>query len=243
MHWVKKIAPKLKSLYFRGRLRLNRALGLPAQTRKDIQLFKTVFDNFALGKKIRIFEWGSGFSTTYYANYLLRKGIEFEWHSIDNNRIWHEEVKSKVKEKGFQQYIQLYIKEFLPFWEKPGWGSIPPACGVFSPSTESEKDYVNFPRELNSKFDIVIIDARFRRHCIQTAKTVLLPEGIIIMHDAEKVHYHVGLETFQYSRFFHGGSWFPFQEIPNKVWIGSDGNSQIFESLENSNVQLIGERI
>mgnify|MGYP000188633835 CR=1 FL=1 len=63
------------------------------------------------------------------------------------------------------------------------------------------------------------------------------------MHDAEKAHYHVGLDAFQYRRFFHGGSWFPFQEIPNKVWIGSFGNSQIFESLKKSNAQLVGEKI
>lgn len=239
----KKIIRKLQSQYFKGKLFMHGILGLPAQTGREMQIFKAVFDNFSPNKKIKIFEWGSGFSTIYYASYLRKKSIEFEWYSVDNNKAWHEKVKSKVENIGLQQQVQLYLKEFPSFWEKPGWGPIPPVCGAFAPSTENERDYINLPRELNIKFDIVIVDARFRRHCIQTAKTVLLPEGIVVMHDAEKAHYHVGLEAFQYSRFFHGGSWFPFQEISNKVWIGSVGNSQIFESLKKSNVQFVGEEI
>ncbi len=228
-----KIVWKLQSQYSRGKLFMHSKLGLPAQTRKEIRFFRTVFDNLAPDKKIKIFEWGSGFSTIYYASYLLRKGVAFEWHSMDNNRIWHEEVNSKVKKKGLQQHVQLYLKEFPPFWEKPGWswGAIPPPCGAFAPSTENERDYINLPRELNNKFDIVIVDARFRRHCIQTAKKVLAPEGIVLMHDAQKVHYHFGLDDFPYNKFVSGGSWFPFQEIPNKVWIGSIENSEILNVL------------
>lgn len=210
---------------------INKKLGLPAQTRKEKQIFKAILDNY-INKKIKIFEWGSGYSTIYYAEYLRKKGAEFEWHSIDNNKDWHEKIKSKVERKGLQPFVRMYLKEFLPFWEKPGWGPIPPACGVFGPKSESEKAYINFPRILNDNFNIVIIDARFRRHCIQTAKEVLLPEGIVILHDAQKAHYHVGLYDFQYRKFLLGGSWYPFQKIPNKVWIGSTGNSKIFEALK-----------
>ena len=210
---------------------VNNKLGLPAQTKKEIQIFKAILDNYK-GEKIKIFEWGSGYSTIYYAEYLRKKGAEFEWHSIDNNKAWHEDVKSKVERKGLQPSVHLYLKEFLSFWVKPGWGPIPPPCGIFGPKSENEKAYVNFPRLLNVRFDIVIIDARFRRHCIQTAKEVLLPEGIVIMHDAQKVHYHVGLDNFQYRAFLHSGSWYPFQKIANKIWIGSIGNSKIFEALK-----------
>jgi len=231
---INRIGQKLQFLYFKGKLLINSILGLPAQTRKEIQIFKTIFDNFIDNKRIRIFEWGTGFSTIYYSEYLRKKGAEFEWHTIDNNKAWHEKVKSKVKKKGLQPYVQMYLKEFLPFWEKPGWVGIPAACGVFGPKSEREKAYIDFPLLLDDKFDIVIVDARFRRHCIQTAKQVLTPGGIVIMHDAQKEHYHVGLDDFQYSKFFHSGSWYPFQKIPNKVWVGSVGNSKIFELLSDS---------
>ena len=61
-------------------------LGLPAQTSEEIRIFKTMFDNYMDKKEIKIFEWGSGFSTIYYSEYLRKKGAAFEWHSIDNNK-------------------------------------------------------------------------------------------------------------------------------------------------------------
>ncbi len=216
---------------FSANMFINKKSGLPAQTKKEIQIFKAILDN-NLNKKVKIFEWGSGYSTIYYSQYLEKKGTEFEWHSIDNNKAWHEEVKSKVERKGLQPYVRLYLKEFLPFWEKSRWGPIPPPCGIFGPKSENEKAYVNFPRLLNVRFDIVIIDARFRRHCVQIARDVLGPEGIVILHDAQKVHYHVGLDNFQYRTFIDSGSWYPFQIIPNEVWIGSMQNSKIFEAMK-----------
>jgi len=233
MYRNSKVVRNIQALYFKNKLLINSILGLPAQTSEEIQIFKTIFDHFLDQKKIKIFEWGSGFSTIYYSEYLRKKGAAFEWHSIDNNKAWHEKVKSKVNKKGLQPYVQLYLKEFIPFWEKSGWGTIPPPCGVFSPKSENEKAYINFPKLLNDKFDIVIVDARFRRHCIQTAKETVFPEGIVIMHDAQKMHYHAGLDDFQYNIFIHSGSWYPFQKIPNKVWIGSIGNSKIFELLSD----------
>ncbi len=182
-------------------------------------------------KKIRVFEWGSGFSTVYYARYLRKKAISFEWHAIDNNKLWHQKIKNMVKDKGFDNCINLYLKEFLPFWEKPGWGIVPPPCGVFSPKEENELSYVNFPKTINEKFDVMIIDARFRRHCLPVAKEVLASQGIIVLHDAQKPHYQIGVEKFPFQRFIDSGAWAPFQPIPNKVWVGVADNKKLFDSL------------
>ncbi len=223
---------KLQSLYFNGKLFVNGKVGLPAQTGKEIRLFKAIFDNFMDRERINIFEWGSGLSTIYYAEYLKRNSMEFRWHSIDNNKTWHDIVTTKVKDHQLQEYVQLYLKEFRPFWEKPDWGKVPPECGVFSPKSENEKAYIDFPRLLDDHFDIVIIDARFRRHCVRTAGKVLKSDSIVVMHDAQKEHYHVGLDAFQFNSFFPGGSWYPFQEEPNRVWVGSMDNQKIFEALK-----------
>jgi len=230
LKYFNKVGKKLQSLYFLSKMRINGLVGLPAQTREEVKIFKKIFDSFAVNEKLNIFEWGSGFSTVYYAEYLRKRGGEFQWHSVDNNKVWHEKIKMEVNKKGLQPYVQLYLKEFIPFWEKPGWGTIPPPCGVFSPKSKNEKVYINFPRLLDAKFDIVIVDARFRRHCVQTTKDVILPEGIVIMHDAQKAQYHVGLDDFQYNKFYESGTWYPFQEIPNKVWIGSIQNRKIFDN-------------
>ena len=52
------------------------------------------------------------------------------------------------------------------------------------------------------------------------------------MHDAQKTHYHSGLDGFQYGQFFKTGKWHPFQELPNEVWVVSVGNSKVFEALK-----------
>jgi len=223
---------KFQSVYFKVSMCVRGVLGLPAQTRKDIQIFKGIFEDFS-GKKINIFEWGSGFSSIYFSEYLRKRNVEFQWHSIDNNKTWHEKVLLMLKKRGLNAYVQLYLKEFLSFWEKPEWRwkNIPPPCGMFRPKSESERSYVSFPKSLNKKFDVIIIDARFRRHCLRIAKEVLSPQGVVVMHDAQKKHYHSGLELFQYGKFFETGEWYPFQEIPNKVWVGSMGNKRIYDAL------------
>lgn len=232
MSRINRVEQKLQYLYFKGKLLINSVLGLPAQTRKEIEIFKTIFNNIIDNKKIKVFEWGSGFSTIYYAEYLKRRGADFEWDSIDNNKIWHKKVKLMLKNKNLEQNIYLHLKEFLPFWEKPGWGATPPPCGKFCPKSDNEKAYTEFPKVLNGKFDIVIIDARFRRHCIKTAKKVLAPGGVVIMHDAHKLHYHVGLDDYRFSMFRQSGKWYPLQEKSNMLWIGSNEDSKAIHEVK-----------
>lgn len=234
----KKIENKLHSLFFSMRLFVNGKMGLPAQTRQEIGIFKAVFGGIARdavkeGKRINIFEWGSGFSTLYYASYLRKRRIRFKWDSIDNNRLWYEKIKTEVQSAYLDSIIDLHLCEFKPFWEKPNWGPVPPPCGAFSPKTENEKDYVRFPEKLKEFFDVVIIDARFRRHCVETAKEVLAPKGVVVMHDAQKPHYHMGLDQFRHSIFLEGGKWHPFQNETNKIWIGSNGASSLISQLND----------
>lgn len=212
-------------------MRLYGLLKLPAQTKKERQIFKALFDLTPKNRKLRVFEWGSGYSTLYYAQYLLWKGVDFEWHTIDNNKVWHEKMKQFVNVKKLQSKIILYLMEFKPFWEKPGWNPVPPPCGLFAPSSENERNYVDYPRRLGDKFDVVIVDARFRKRCLQMAQEVLQPEGVVILHDAQKKQYHDGLEAYPYRKFIDSGTWYPLQEESNRMWIGSLVNHPIFEWL------------
>lgn len=208
-------------------MRFNQFFGLPAQTRKEICLFKKIFDFvIAAHESINIFEWGSGHSSIYYSKYFKKSKATFCWHSIDNNLGWHEKVKNMVRQEDLESVTELYIKEFPPFWKKPGWGEIPPLCGKFAPRLDEEIAYTQFPIELGIKFNVVIIDARFRKRCLQTARRVLAEDGIVIMHDAQKLHYHEGTEQYPYHAFLPTGSWYPFQKPRNKVWVGSFVNEK-----------------
>lgn len=232
MEFRKKFLKKFQDSFFNIRMGINAFLGLPAQTGRERALYRKILDIMASREGLHIFEWGSGLSTVYYARYLTKKGISFEWHAIDNNKHWHEKVKNMVKSKDFSGRVHLYLKEFLPFWQKPGWGVIPPPCGVFSPKEDNELAYINFPKTIRDKFDVVIIDARFRRYCLSVAKDVLAPGGIVILHDAQKPHYQVGLEIFPYRKLIESGAWAPFQELCNQVWVGALDNQKLLDSLK-----------
>lgn len=229
---LKRIMGKFQSYYFNARLSLHGFLNIPVQTGKERQIFKAIFNQTDREKVLKIFEWGSGFSTVYYGKYLSKLGVKFEWHSIDNNREWHEKVQILIKEKKLDSNIKLYLKEFLPFWEKPGWNMVPPPCAVYSPKSEEELGYINLPKQFDDKFNIIIVDARFRKHCIQTAKEVLLPEGIVVLHDAQKPHYHEGLDAFPHRKFIDSGVWYPLQEVSNQMWIGCLKNNPIYDGLK-----------
>ena len=228
---IGKVINKFQQVYFSIGMFINGLRGLPAQTAKERLIFKFILDQFS-DKKVRVFEWGSGFSTVYYAQYLKKNGVFLQWYAIDNNKVWHDKVAAMVRDKGLGACVSLYLKEFLPFLMKPDWGKIPPPCGVFAPKTDNEFDYINFPKTLAEKFDIVVIDARFRRRCLQVAKEVLAPGGVIVLHDAQKPHYHQGLEDFTFGSFYDTGSWYPFQKNPNQIWVGSMANQTILDILK-----------
>jgi hypothetical protein len=122
--------------------------------------------------------------------------------------------------------------EFRPFWEKPGWGPVPPPCSQFAPCSDNEKNYVDYPRRLGKKFDVIIVDARFRRRCIQAAREALQTDGVVVLHDAHKKQYHDGLELYPYRRFIDSGTWYPLQDESNQMWVGSLGNCAVYERLK-----------
>ena len=206
----------------------------PAQTAKEIKVIKKLFELFK-GKKISIFEYGCGYSTIYYAQYLHNQGYQFEWHGIDNSDPWVRKVKGIIKFKSFYKNVFLYLKSFKPFWEKPGWNfSQPVKCGYWKPTSESEEDYINFPAMLPVKFDIIFIDGRFRRRCLLITKQCLKQGGIVVLHDAQKEHYHSSLEHYPYQIFINGGRFYPNQEICNAVWFGSNDNPNLIKALKKS---------
>lgn len=226
----------IQGRYLNLKLQVYRRQGLPAQTPQERELFKTIFNTVARNGRLKVFEWGCGLSTTYYAGFLEQKGIDFEWHALDNNRAWHEKVRRLVASSAVKDRVTFYLHEFAPFWEKPGWGTIPPPCGVFAPKTDPEVAYSELPIRLGGAFDVIIVDARFRRRCIQTAKDAVKESGLVILHDAQKPHYHEGLDDFPYRMFVNSGSWYPFQALPNRMWIGSLSDQPVFRLLNGIRV-------
>jgi len=123
-------------------------------------------------KIMRVFEYGSGNSTRYYPKKLYR---------LKQNFIW-------------------IAAEHCLKWEQKGQKSIQSFPNVFIYHKELVDDYVMFIK-LFPRFDVVIIDGRYRRRCLGIAKDCLMQGGIVILHDAERKYYHCGLKGYKETDF------------------------------------------
>jgi hypothetical protein len=196
--------------------------GLPGMTTKEIDIFKNIINLYKNGK-IKVLEWGCGLSTIYFSKYLKDAGMDFEWHGIDNSKEWHEKIQKKIIEDGLADSVFLCLFEFVPFWLKPGWDWNNPARSGFGPKEENELRYISYPASLGIKYDVIIVDARFRRRCLIEAQKLLAPGGFVILHDAQKPHYHSPLGSYRYSRFIDSGFLYHSGGRTGvKMWIGSN---------------------
>jgi len=196
--------------------------GLPGMTSKEIELFLKLFDSYK-NKKLRILEWGSGRSTVYYARYLKSSGINFEWYAIDNSREWYGNVLKWLKKFNLTDCVHLYLFEFKPFWLKPNWTWKMQHPQGFAPKEKNEIEYITFPATLGTKYDVIIVDGRFRRRCLLEAQKILETNGLVFLHDAQKEWYHSSTSAYKYGKFIDSGYLYVGGgRIRSRLWIGSN---------------------
>jgi len=208
-----------------------RARGLPSQSPGDIAIFKSVLSS-AGGQSLRVLEWGSGASTIYYARFLVSIGREFEWHAIDNSRVWYERVQGKTLQNNLAGRVRVHCSEFPAFWELPGYSPDSPVPPDSYTSSASILRYVELPRELGANFDVVFVDGRFRRRCLLVAKEVLAHEGVVILHDAQRSHYHPSLSYYPHVQFLETGV-LPGSNAKSTIALCSLDNESFIYELAN----------
>jgi hypothetical protein len=203
--------------------------GLPAQTRGDISIFKEVLST-AGGQKTQVFEWGSGASTIYYSRFLESIGRKFEWHAIDNSRRWYQKGQREIRRSHLADHVHLYCSEFPAFWELPGYSPDSPVPPPLYTSNANALKYVESPQDLGTPFDVVIVDGRFRRRCLLVAREVLAPNGIVILHDAQRTHYHPSLSLYPHVHFLETGV-FPGTRTKSTIALCSLGDGSFIYQL------------
>jgi len=187
----------LQRLYFNAWLFTRWLLKMPAQTKEDIALFKKIL---LKRDKLRVFEWGTGYSTVYYPKLLKSLHKDFLWISVDHNKEWHEKIK-----KHTTWMVWLRLEEFDAS-QSP----------IFTDLVSINK-YIDMPRN-TKKFDVIIIDGRFRMRCLRVAEQCLAEGGVIILHDAHRRYYHYPLTKGKYVK---TGQWWPLQPQPNQTWVSA----------------------
>jgi hypothetical protein len=220
---------------FENALRVHRMLKIPAMTGRERKVYKDILKTLSQkmnGRVLNIFEYGSGLSTIYYAQFMRTQKIPFHLDAIDNNRIWYNRVAELIAVDKLESDITLHLCEFKPFWEKEGWDwNRNPEPGRFAPHSQEELNYINTPRTLNKKFDLIFVDARFRRRCLEVTSQCLTEQGIVVLHDAQRPQYHPGVNQYRYSEFLDSGRFYPFEKNIHQMWLGSHDNQFVVDLI------------
>ena len=200
------------------KMKIDRRL-VPWMRQKEFDIFKEVIANH---QPLRCLEWGAGFSTLYFPT-LLPASVQ--WQAIEHNAAWAARLKS------INQSDNIKIHEVAPDnknWQGDG-------------SYEDFKHYLEYPRQL-APFDLIIVDGRARKHCLEMATSLLSERGVVILHDANRSQYHPAFSDYQYGHLFkdyhrgNGGVWVGSQNVPLTSVLDITANETIWQRYE----QLVG---
>lgn len=150
-------------------------------------------------KPSKCLEWGSGNSTGYFPKYL---GKNASWIAVEHNKEWYDKNKNKMIRPGT-------IINYVPPNNFP-W------TDTYQDGAYSDlKDYIEFPKHLNTKFDFVLIDGQARKDCLLCALDILDEDGIVVLHNANREYYHESFRFYKHKLLFTGN------DGHSGLWIGS----------------------
>lgn len=104
----------------------------------------------------KILEFGSGCSTAFFGEYLGQAG---ELVSIEHNPIWHAHVQAYLKQQQLAARVDLRLVQ-------QNYAQI---CTKLAPNY----------------FDLVFIDAKDRMACLQAARDLVKPGGVVMLDDSQ----------------------------------------------------------
>ncbi len=172
-----------------------RSKRLPHQNLKEIEMFKDLLQRSG-GEELRVFEWGAGTSTIFYAKFLWDQCRPFQWFAMDNSKYWSDQCRTDITEIGLSDQVTIDCCSFPAYWEYPGSSPGAPLVPDSAKNSAEVAEYVGKPAKLGGRFDVIFIDGRYRRRCLLAAREALSPNGVVILHDAEREHYWAGTAGF-----------------------------------------------
>lgn len=169
-------AMSLMRYYRKGTVRkINKWLGKqptdPYMKFKEIEFFSELLTNL---QPVRCLEYGSGISTPFFLKLLPDNA---QWHSVENLPKWYDIVKAQLT----SDRIHLHLVDAKE-----------------DPNQEAATDvYANFAEQLEGKFDFILVDGINRENCIDVADKYLAKNGLLVVHDANRVQYHSHIKQFK----------------------------------------------
>jgi len=144
------------------------------------------FEKVLLGlneKYLDILEWGSGYSTVYFSEFLVDNDIDYKWDSLEIDVRWYIEIV-KLGLEYTKIDIHLFDEEILRIDDRRCLRRF------------QMNEYVKFPSRLEKKFDLIFIDGSKRVRCLKEATKLLNPDGVVLLHDAQRPEYKEGMDLY-----------------------------------------------
>jgi SAM-dependent methyltransferase len=177
---------------------------------------------------LRVLEWGAGKSTRYFSGLLRERDRPFHWLSLEYDRaFFHKDIEPAV---GPDWRVTLVDRDRRRASgpERPLVDLVIFDYGTLRPYMEAQAqdrlvvmdDYVQYPSQQGAKFDVILVDGRKRRQCLLEASRLLAPNGVAVLHDAQRDYYHCAFSSFRTQR-----------RIGELLWAGTQSDQRYFDSL------------
>ena len=143
------------------------------------------FISMHVGPHSRVFEYGSGGSTLFWAHLGAR------CTSVEHDGSWFHEVRRRLGDRAAVDY-RLVAPESLPDGAADLDASDPRAYGTADASLRrhSFRAYASqidqFPDE---HFDVVLVDGRARPSCVMHGAPKVKPGGLLVIDNTERAYY------------------------------------------------------
>lgn len=169
---------------------------IPWMRYKEINILVEIFSNL---RPKHCLEWGAGYSTLYFPSLL---GEDIKWISIEHDKDW----AMKIIKLNQRSNVQIYHKKPNHF----------PWTDEFADGAYADlKDYIECPSKFG-KFDCILIDGRARNDCLIKAFDIVENNGLVILHDANRINYHEPFKLYKYQVSFEDN-----RDNAGGLWVGS----------------------
>jgi hypothetical protein len=159
---------------------------------------------------MRLFEWGSGGSTAFFA-----KRVE-QVVTVEHDAAWYQTVVEKLNQQGYSNTSLALIEPTSPTRSDPWYRSTDPRYTdlTFSRYVGSIDQYPN------EYFDIVVVDGRARPDCIRHAVPKIKRGGYLLLDNSERVEYEKGWDVVRHWDSLRMWGPGPYNEEPweTRVW-------------------------
>jgi predicted O-methyltransferase YrrM len=193
--------------------------GRPFMKYREVMIFEEI--HVALRPR-RVLEWGAGSSTLYFP---ARMPFLERWLAVEHDEAWAKRVADGNRDPRVE--VRFVRPNRTPWTDPEGDGAV-----------DDLLDYLAAPAT-EAPFDLVVIDGRARRVCLERAYDLVTPEGAVILHDANREHYLVPANRYPHRvllqdyRRSAGGLLVASRETDPAAWFDVDAHRRAWKRIDN----------